>query len=93
MNWVLCHQPATLEEAITLMEAYTSAEAGLYLMPCSWKKGGTKSSRGQGPPPNAPHKRRRLIMEKRGCGGSPGRHDSPIIYAKTLHTKHVIEVL
>lgn len=27
-NWVLCHQPATLEEAIVLMEAYTSAKAG-----------------------------------------------------------------
>lgn len=32
-NWVLCHQLATLEEAVTLMEAYASAEAGLYLFP------------------------------------------------------------
>lgn len=37
-NWVLCHQPATLEEAIMLMEAYMSVEAGLYLMPRSLKK-------------------------------------------------------
>lgn len=32
-NWVLCHQPGTLEEATALMEAYTSVEASLYLMP------------------------------------------------------------
>lgn len=36
-NWVLCHQPATLEEAVMLMEAYTSAEAGMYLIPRHWK--------------------------------------------------------
>lgn len=37
-TWVLCHKPATLEEAIGLMEAYTLAEAGMYLIPQSWKK-------------------------------------------------------
>lgn len=29
-NWVLCHQPRTLEEAITLMEVYASADAADY---------------------------------------------------------------
>lgn len=33
MNWVLCHQPATLEEAVVLMEAYASTEVGLYIIP------------------------------------------------------------
>lgn len=37
-TWVLCHQPGTLEEAISLMEVYASAETGLYLIPKAWKK-------------------------------------------------------
>lgn len=32
-NWVMCHQPTTLEEAMVLMEAY----AGAYLIPMAWK--------------------------------------------------------
>lgn len=39
-NWVLCHQPQSLEEAVMLMEAYGSAEVGLYLIPKSWKRKG-----------------------------------------------------
>lgn len=31
--WVTCHQPRMLEKIILLMEAYMSAEAGIYL----WK--------------------------------------------------------
>lgn len=29
--WVICHKPQTLEDAISLMEVYMSAEAGIYL--------------------------------------------------------------
>lgn len=36
-NWVLCHQPSTLEGAIVVMEAYASAEEGLYLIPKAWR--------------------------------------------------------
>lgn len=36
-NWVLCHQPATLEEGVTLMEVNASAEGGLYLILKRWK--------------------------------------------------------
>lgn len=36
-NWVLCNEPAILEEAVTLIEAYASAEAGLYFILKSWK--------------------------------------------------------
>lgn len=39
-NWVLCHQPGILEEAITLMEAYASTEPGLYLILKAWEKKG-----------------------------------------------------
>lgn len=31
-RWVTCHQSHTLEDIIHLMEAYMSAEAGIYLM-------------------------------------------------------------
>lgn len=31
-NWVLCHQPTTLEDVVTLMEAYASMENGMYLI-------------------------------------------------------------
>lgn len=42
-SWVLCHKPMSLEEATGLMEAYSSAKAGMYLMPNSWqRKGETK---------------------------------------------------
>lgn len=37
-NWVLCNQPTTLEEAISYMEAYVLAEAGMYLVPKNWHK-------------------------------------------------------
>lgn len=37
-NCVLCNNPATLEDAIVLMEAYASTEAGVYLIPKGWKK-------------------------------------------------------
>lgn len=30
-RWVTCHQLQTLDNAVLLMEAYTSAEAGVYL--------------------------------------------------------------
>lgn len=30
-NWLLCNQSQSLEEAVMLMEAYASTEAGLYL--------------------------------------------------------------
>lgn len=36
-NWVMCHQMATLEEVVVLMEAYSLAEAGAYLIPKAWK--------------------------------------------------------
>lgn len=36
-------EPATLEEAIMLMEAYASSEAGLYLIPKAWRKGTHKA--------------------------------------------------
>lgn len=36
-NWVACHQPATLEDAIVLIEAYMSAKADHYLLPKAWK--------------------------------------------------------
>lgn len=53
-NWVLCHQPDTLEEVIMLMEAYASAEAAVYLIPRSWKRKAEfqkqQSARGQGTP-------------------------------------------
>lgn len=44
-RWVLCHKPASLEEAIGLMEAYSSAEAGMYLMPKSWLSKGDAKER------------------------------------------------
>lgn len=34
-TWVMCHQPETLEEAVVLIEAYASTEAGAYLIPKS----------------------------------------------------------
>lgn len=34
---VMCHQPATLEEAVVLMEAYASVAARAYLIPKVWK--------------------------------------------------------
>lgn len=37
-NWVLCHNPSTLEKMIALMEAYASVKAGMYLINWSWKK-------------------------------------------------------
>lgn len=36
-NWVMCHQLATLEEAVVLMEMYALVEAGAYLIPKVWK--------------------------------------------------------
>lgn len=36
-NWVLCHQPSTLKEAIILMEAYILAETGHYLILKAWR--------------------------------------------------------
>lgn len=32
-NWMMCHQPSTLEEAMVLIEAHTLTEAGAYLFP------------------------------------------------------------
>lgn len=46
-NWVLCNHPTTLEDVITLMEAYTSVEVGMYLIPWAWKK---KNDRPAGAP-------------------------------------------
>lgn len=44
-NWALCNWPNMLEEAISYMEAYASAEAGMYLTPKAWrKKGDLKAS-------------------------------------------------
>lgn len=37
-NWVLCNHPSILADAIDLMEAYATVEAGLYLIPKAWKK-------------------------------------------------------
>lgn len=45
-NWALCHQPATLEDTITLMEAYASMEASHYLMPKVWKQKGDMGEHG-----------------------------------------------
>lgn len=56
-NWVLCNKLATLKHAITLMEAYASAEAGLYLI----RKGKKKEAEGKG----GPH--------GRGSGGPQGQ--------------------
>lgn len=36
-NWVMCPQPATLEEAMMLMEAYVLVVVGSYLVPKVWK--------------------------------------------------------
>lgn len=36
-NGVMCHQSASLEEAVVLMEAYASVEVGAYLFPKTWK--------------------------------------------------------
>lgn len=36
-NWIMCHQPAKLEEVVVLMEVYASAEMGIYLIPKAWK--------------------------------------------------------
>lgn len=30
--WVMCHQPQTLEDAISLLEAYMLVKAGVHLM-------------------------------------------------------------
>lgn len=32
-NWVMCHAPAILKEAMVLMEGYASVEPGVYLIP------------------------------------------------------------
>lgn len=52
-NWVMCHKPVTLEEVIGLMEAYASAESGLYLILKVWGKRGEGKAgipgRGGGP--------------------------------------------
>lgn len=37
-NWVFCHQTVTLEEAMMLMEAYSSAKVGLYFILKIWKR-------------------------------------------------------
>lgn len=42
-NWVIFHQPSTLEEAISLMEACASFEAGLYQISRHGKRRGTSS--------------------------------------------------
>lgn len=44
-NWVLCHQSATVENAIAL-EVYVATEARLYLIPKAWKKKGNRSGGG-----------------------------------------------
>lgn len=36
-NWVMCHQPTTLEVTVTLMEVYALVEAVAYLIPKVWK--------------------------------------------------------
>lgn len=45
-NWDMCHQPATLEEFIVLMEPYASAEADVYVIPNSWKRQTKMNSQG-----------------------------------------------
>lgn len=62
-NWVLYPQPATLEEVISLMETYASAEAGLYLIPKACKKKGNC--------PSAGGERR---SKEKGWGDEPGRY-------------------
>lgn len=45
-NWVMCHQLATLEEAVVLMEAYTLAVVGAYLVLKAWKYQAVKKGTG-----------------------------------------------
>lgn len=47
-NWVMCHQSATLEEAIVSMVEYASAEAEAYLIPKVRKGQVEKRRAGQG---------------------------------------------
>lgn len=46
-HWVQCHQPGTLEEAITLIEVYAAAKAGQYLLPQERKKKAACTGRGE----------------------------------------------
>lgn len=45
-NWVLCHQPSSVEEAIILMETNAAAKPGNYLIAKAWKNKVPKATRG-----------------------------------------------
>lgn len=45
-NWLMRHQPSTMEEGVVLMEAYASVEASAHLIPKPWKGQAGKKSTG-----------------------------------------------
>lgn len=76
-SWVLCHKLANLEEAIGLMEAYSSVEAGMYFIPKSWKSRGDQKV---GPPFHSMHPlegKIRDIRRKEENGRKKAENDRP----------------